>query len=101
MEKKRYYVTVETGEILEDQTASTYQFVIEADDQERRQLEELFELARDTEMNTMLRAATPAMAYHDDPENHAYDDALMDIYKKLHQFGNEETRQHIETMNVL
>jgi len=101
MEKRNYYVTVETGEILADQTASTYQFVIEANEQERRKLEELFEIAHDKELDTIPRAATPAVAYHDDAENHAYDDALRDIYRTLHQLGTEETRQHIESMNIL
>lgn len=101
MEKKKLYVTVETGEILEDQTAATYQFVIEANEQERRKLEELFEIAHDAEMNTILPAMTLAVAYHDDPENHEYDGALMNIYKELHQLGTEETRQHIESMNIL
>ncbi|RKD25103.1 hypothetical protein BEP19_04600 [Ammoniphilus oxalaticus] len=100
MEKNKYYVTVQTGEILRDH-AQSYQFEIEADDQQRRVLEELFEYAHEREMDTVLPAMTPVVGEHDKPESRAYDAALKQIYVKLHELGTAETRQHIETMNIL
>lgn len=101
MDKKRYYISVETGEILEDPTVSTYQFIIEANEAEIHRLEELFDSTHEKEINTFVRAMAPAIAYHDDPQNHDYDQSLMQIYRMIHQLGTEETKKHIETMGVL
>lgn len=101
MDKKRYYISVESGEIVDDPTVATYQFIVEANDAEIHQLHELFELAHEKEMNTVIRGILPALAYHDDPENHDYDQSLMNIYRMIHQLGTEETKKHIETMGVL
>ncbi len=100
MDKKRYYISVESGVILEDPTVATYEFVVVANDTEIHQLQELFELAHQKEMDTFLRGATPVIPYHDDPENHNYDRALMDIYRMIHRLGTTDTKEHIESMGV-
>lgn len=101
MDKKRYYISVATGEIVDNPTITTYQFIIEANEAEIHQLQELYDEAHALEMDTMVRGMTPAIAYHDDPQNHEYDQALMRIYRMLHQLGTTETKNHIETMGVL
>lgn len=101
MEKKRYYVNVEHGVILDDQGADSYEFEIEADHNEIHQLQELFDKTHQKEMGTWLRAHTPYIQYHDDEDNHEYDRSLRNVYRMLHQLGTEKTRSHIESMDIL
>jgi NhaP-type Na+/H+ and K+/H+ antiporter len=101
MDKKTYYVTVQTGEILDDPTAFSYDFVIYANEQELHQLQELFENTQDAEHMTYWRTWIPSPVNQYDEENAIYDENLREIYKKLHTLGSTETKQHIETMNVL
>lgn len=101
MDKTTYYISVETGYIGRDQQAATYEFEIEATDHEIRKLRELFDRTHEKENDTVVPAIAPAIAYHDDPANDAYDRSLMDIYRMLHQLGTTKTKEHIEYMGVL
>lgn len=101
MEKKTYYVAVAPGEILQDQKALNYEFVIQATDDELDKLQELFEDTSASEISTAARAVIPFREYSHDKENEWYDANLQQIYQMLHQLGTPETRKHIESMNIL
>jgi hypothetical protein len=101
MERKKYYVTVGSGEIHEDQTASSYEYIIEATEEEAEQLSELFETANSASYHSFWRSHTPYIQYHHDGENDQYDDALKTIYQKIHELGNQEAKKHIETIGML
>jgi hypothetical protein len=101
MDKKTYYVTVQSGEIMDDPTAFSYDFVIYADEQELDQLQEMFENTQDAEQMTYNRTWIPSPIDQFHEENSIYDESLLEIYKKLHSLGSTETKQHIETMNIL
>ncbi|NBI29344.1 hypothetical protein [Chengkuizengella marina] len=101
MERKKYYVSVQAGSILEEQTAASYEFEIYASDKELTELEELFNFREDAEHTTFIRSFIPAMAYHNDQENDDYDEVLAGIYKKVHDLGTEETKRQIERMRIL
>ncbi|MEW9668810.1 hypothetical protein [Ammoniphilus sp. 3BR4] len=101
MEKKRYYVNVEHGIILDDQGADTYEFEVDATEQELQQLQDLFDKTHQKEMGTWLRAHTPYIQYHDDEDNHEYDHSLQQVYRMLHQLGTAKTKDHIESMGIL
>ncbi|MDP5274696.1 hypothetical protein [Chengkuizengella axinellae] len=101
MERKKYYVSVQSGAILEDQTADSYEFEIYASNKELTELEELFNFREDAENATFIRSFIPALAYHNDQENDDYDAVLSGIYKKIHELGTEVTRRQIERMRVL
>ena len=100
MDKKKFFVTVQSGEILENE-AQSYEFEIEATRDEVTDLQYLFEKAHESENETFTEAVTPYVGYHDDPANHAYDHALKEIYRTLHQLGTPRTKKHIETMGIL
>jgi hypothetical protein len=44
---------------------------------------------------------TPAIPYHQDVQNDAYDASLRQVYRLIHELGTPETRAHIESMGVL
>ncbi|OZM57337.1 hydrolase [Lottiidibacillus patelloidae] len=101
MERKTFYITVGSGEIHEDQGASSYEFEIQATEEEAEQLSELFETANSASHHSFWRAHTPYIQYHHDVENDEYDNSLKAIYKKIYELGNNEAKKHIETMGML
>jgi rubrerythrin len=101
MDKKTYYVTVQYGEIMEDPTAFNYDFVIEANEEEHDQLQELFEDTADAELATYSHGYTLSLSTYYNDENTSYDNSLKEIYKKLHELGTAETKEHIEKMNII
>lgn len=102
MEKKTYYIAVGSGEILEaEHVVGNYEFEIEATEEEIVQLENLFEDLNEDTQATMYRAHIPYRLYHHDNDNDWYDLHLVEIYRKLHELGTEETKQHIESMGIM
>jgi hypothetical protein len=102
LEKKTYYVSVGGGEILEPSNMlGNYELEIEATEEEIDLLSELFEESEEAGQDTAARAIIPYRLYHNDKENDAYDDNLIEIYRKLHELGTEETKRHIESMGIL
>ncbi len=99
--KKRYYVEVSSGEILEDQGASSYHFEIDADEEDIYELSELFDLTDKDSRLSLYRAHVPAMSYHEDKNNDDYDNHMKEIYSLIHKLGNKKTRDHIESMRIL
>jgi hypothetical protein len=102
LDKKRYYVAVGSSEILEPEDANgNFEFEIIASEEEVDQLQALFEESEDAHDATAFRAHIPYRLYHNDKENDAADYYLAQIYSKLHQLGTNETKAHIESMNIL
>ncbi|GGG06220.1 hypothetical protein [Paenibacillus abyssi] len=101
MDKTKYYVSVIANSILDNQGAASYELEILADDQDLAQLQELFDEKMKAEESTMIRASLPGIPYHIDDENDNYDYYLIEIYKKLHELGTKETKNHIEQMNIM
>ncbi len=100
-DKKTYYVSVQSESITENQGDTAYEFEIQATDREIGLLQELFDMIEDTDNLSAIRAHIPYVQYHDDPENDSYDELLQAVYRKLHELGTPETKQHIESMGVL
>ncbi|MFE5319147.1 hypothetical protein ACFQ88_10595 [Paenibacillus sp. NPDC056579] len=102
MDKKTYYVAVASGEILEPEDMNgNFEFEILANEEDIDQLQELFEEQAEAHDDTAARAMIPIREYHNDKENDAADYWLREIYRKLHALGTPETKQHIESMNIL
>ncbi|UUZ80269.1 hypothetical protein LJK88_35915 [Paenibacillus sp. P26] len=101
MEKMTYYVSVQSRTIMLHQGDAAYELEIEATPDEIRELQELFEDKEDFELDTFSRAHYLATEYHHDRSNDGYDMVLKDIYQKLYALGTDETKRHIESMNIL
>lgn len=100
-EKKTYYITVGSGEISQSSTDSAWNFKIEATDDEIIRLRELFDQNYSTEWRNFFRAHVPYVQYHHDRENDAYDETIVEVYKMIYELGDQEAKNHIETMGIL
>ncbi|MED4202990.1 hydrolase [Neobacillus mesonae] len=100
-QKRTYYIDVGSGEISRSATASTWSFKIEATDVEIGQLRALMEQNYSTEWKNFFRAHVPYVQYHYDRQNDEYDSTIQQIYGMLYQLGDEEAKNHIESMNIL
>jgi hypothetical protein len=100
-EKKPYYISIATGEIMQTPTASPWNFKIEATDEEISQLRGYFDQNYSTEWQNFFRAHVPYVQYHYDRENDAYDETMKKIYKMIYDLGDDEAKQHIRTMGIL
>jgi hypothetical protein len=101
LEKKPYYVNVESGEILPIKTASAFQFEISASEEDVWKLQKKFEEIDSAATDTFYRTHVPYVPYSDDPDNDRYDQKLKEAYQIIHDLGQNETRKFIESMNIL
>ncbi|MGM0903276.1 MAG: hydrolase [Bacillota bacterium] len=99
--KKTYYIDLSSGEISQSVSASTWNFKIEATDEEITQLREEFNYNYNMGIQNFLRAHIPFDEYHNDKENHAQDGSLLRIYEMIYQLGDTEAKKHIESMGIL
>ncbi|MFF2887180.1 hypothetical protein [Paenibacillus sp. NPDC057967] len=98
---KTFYVSVQAGQILEDQGAAAYELEIHANEDQVNLLRELFEeLSSMDEAQTFHFAGSPYSPNNDESLNGAYDDIISRIYKLLHECGTSDTKHHIESMEL-
>lgn len=99
--RRKYYVSVQAGQILEDQGAAAYELEIMANEREFIRLQELFEeLSSMDELQTFHFAKTPFSPASDEEMNYGYDSLIVQIYQLLHEYGTESTKRHIEQMGL-
>ncbi|MBB6731734.1 hypothetical protein [Cohnella zeiphila] len=99
MDRRRYYVSVQSKSILENQGDGAYEFEVDATPEEVQTLRDLFAALEIHEYGTAFRIALqPGLPYHHDRQNDAYDDDLNEIYNLLHRIGTEETVRHLDGM---
>ncbi|WP_228100958.1 hypothetical protein [Paenibacillus donghaensis] len=99
--KKRYYVSVQSRTIMEQQGDAAYELEIEATPDEVSQLRALFDSMYHFDMETYFRMHYPGIPEHYDNDNNLYERDLKNIYRLLHELGTGETKEHIASMNVL
>ncbi|WML47240.1 hydrolase [Neobacillus sp. PS3-34] len=100
-QKKTYYIDLGSGEISQSATSSSWNYKIEASDEEIIQLREYFDQNYSTEWQNFFRAHVPYVQYHYDRENDAYDQTSQKIFQMLYDLGDEETKEHIKSINIL
>lgn len=101
MEKKKYYISIGTGEISEVKYGNNDEFVVYATMEEIRQLRQLLNGMDQADFGTYVRAHFPFVPYHKDEENDQYDEKITEAYKMIHQLGDETTKRHIESIGIL
>jgi hypothetical protein len=99
--KNTYYIQMATGEISRSSTDSPWNFKIEATDEEITEMREIFDNNHSTDWQGFYRAHVPYVQYHYDRENDDYDDNLRKAYKMIHELGDDDAKQHIESMGIL
>lgn len=101
-ERRPYYVSVQAAQILEDPETASYELVINASDEEVVQLHELFKELNAADNGSMRRNTTNPYSTASEEQIHEnYDSLLLEVYRHLHKWGTDETKRHIESMNLL
>ncbi|MFC3798597.1 hypothetical protein [Cohnella sp. GCM10012308] len=100
MEKSKYYVSVQARTINTHRGDAAFEFEIEAGEEELAQLQELFDSMDEFDQAGYWRAHLPFLEYSNDLENDGYDYYLKEIYRRLSDWGTDETKRHIATMDV-
>ncbi|WP_123042169.1 hypothetical protein [Cohnella candidum] len=100
MEKERYYVSVSAHTITKEPSVND-QLTVLATDQERDHLETLFQKEGHADDVTHLRAVIPFKSADHDPATKRYNADLIDIYRYIYKIGTEETKKHIEYMDII
>ncbi len=77
---------------------SPWEYEIEAEPEVLTVLDQLFEQKEQFEWQGFWRAHLPYIPYHLDRDNDGVDLRLKKLYAVIHEYGNEEAKQQIETM---
>ncbi|HLR67848.1 hypothetical protein [Virgibacillus alimentarius] len=101
MERKRYYVNVGTHEISQIPYGNNSIFTIYATDEEISILRAKMDNMHGAGIRSFFRAHVPILAYHKDKSNDDYDFGLNEALQLIYGLGDEQTKAHIESMNVL
>lgn len=102
-ERQIYYVDVHGKQLLLQQGASAYDLEIYASKEEARQIETQFrrlDERDESSLNLMMRYNL-TQGEIIGQNNDQYDEEMRVLFRLLHQYGTEETRKHIESMNIL
>jgi transcriptional/translational regulatory protein YebC/TACO1 len=100
-ERKTYYVAVGAGQVLADPHAAAFEFEIRANREELNKLQEMFEETADEDESAMIRFGPENVTVSEVERSAVYDSQIHDIYKLLHQLGTEDTKRHIESIDIL
>ncbi|WP_096156853.1 MULTISPECIES: hydrolase [Bacillus] len=101
VEKKTYYVNLGHGLISQVKSVDSYDYVIQANDDEIVTLREYFDQNYSSDWQGFWRAHVPYLEYHHDKQNDAYDDGLQKILQLVYELGDEETRAHIKDNHLM
>ncbi|RPF50277.1 hydrolase [Aquisalibacillus elongatus] len=98
MDKRKFYVNIESREISELKAGNNDEFVIYGTPNDIIELRECLEDMEHAEMGTFWRSHMPFKEYHRDEDNDAYDACLLKTYKMIYELGDETAKEHIEQM---
>lgn len=101
MNRKKYYVSLQSREISQVKYQNNADFTIYATDEEVRMLRSIFNKMYDEEVGTFWRSHVPFIPYHKDSSNDDYDREITEAFQMIYDLGNEEAKQHIHDMGVL
>ncbi|AEI39519.1 hypothetical protein [Paenibacillus mucilaginosus] len=106
MPKKIYYISVGPGTIEDQQTLAdqrnyTYDYQVEASEEEYQELRRLLQSTEETQDGTFARAPIPYKSADHDPATEQFNDRMKDLYTLLYRLGTAETKGHIEKMGIL
>ncbi|MUT64491.1 hypothetical protein [Paenibacillus sp. NEAU-GSW1] len=100
--RKTFYVSVQAGQVLQDGDAAAYELVINATDEEADELKQLFNDLSSMDEAQMFHFVPESMEINNDARiNDGYDSIIQQIYQFVYDHGTDETRRHIEGMEIL
>src|SRR5699024_7874011 len=75
-------------------------FVIYADDDEILLLRRTLDRMDDASFRSFFRSHVPIIQYHHDEPNDDYDASMIDVFRMIYNLGDEQTKAHIEEMEI-
>jgi hypothetical protein len=100
-QKRTYYVSIASGEILEQAAEPEGQFKIRATDEEVKHLKEFMVENYKADWDSFWEAHVPFKEYHTNKTNPEYDNTMKEMYAMLYELGDEATKQHISSMGYV
>lgn len=101
-DKKHYFVTIDTKQINEVSVPdSGIEFEIIANKKEVEDIEALFREKDEDSKNAAKYLAKPFNEWGADDERSRYDAHLVNLYRKLHELGTEETKEKINELGII
>lgn len=101
MNKKKYYVSISSGEISQVKVGNNDEYIIYATDDEVKMLRAKLTNMYDADFDSFWRAHVPIMPYHNDKGNQRYDEGLTEVFQMIYDLGDEQAKSHIEEIGVL
>ncbi|ANE47770.1 hypothetical protein SY83_17440 [Paenibacillus swuensis] len=101
MEKETYYISVAEAFVRKETYGENYEFVIRATEEEAESLMEHMNTLQTDDEKSHFKAMIPYKSNETDSTNLEFKDDMKTLYRKIHELGTEETKQHIESMNIV
>ncbi len=101
MEKKKYYVNMQSREISQIPYHNNTAFTIHATKEEVAFLRHRLDNVHKADTGTFWRSYVPIMPYHKDQSNDDHDDAMLGAWQMIYELGDETAQQFIEENNLL
>lgn len=101
MEKKKYYVNLQSREISQMKYHNNDAFTIYATQEEIRLLRKKLDNVYEAEVDTFWRSHVPILPYHNDQSNDRYDKNITEAFKMIYQLGDDQARIYMEESGVL
>lgn len=99
--KEKYYVNISDGGIRKKSAEGSATFGIYADDGDLSKIREKMDNMDEANLASYVRAHIPFTPPDESPENARYDKNLKELYALLHELGDESTKAHIESIDIL
>ncbi|WEK55901.1 MAG: hypothetical protein P0Y55_07605 [Candidatus Cohnella colombiensis] len=101
MDKRKYYVSIQSKTIMANREDAAYELEIEATDEQLDQLHQYFEFMAAYDDKSHFRTMIPGIPYHEDNENDKFDSYLHKAYRLIHETGTDQTKSFIESNHIL
>jgi hypothetical protein len=101
MGRKRFYVNVGSGEISQLKYDNNEDFIIYATEEDAQLLRTKMDGMDHASFRSFFRSHVPIWSYHNDKANDDYDANLTEAFQMIYDLGDETTRAHINSMDVL
>lgn len=101
MDKKKYYVSLQSREISQIEFQNNNDFTIYATDTEVMLLRKKLDSVHQAEMDTFWRSHVPIMPYHLDGSNDRYDASMLGAFQMIYQLGDDDAKAFVKEIGLL
>ena len=96
-----YYVNIQSLHLHNRPDVADYHLVINANEQQKNELLEMMRSMGRRDEDSLQPMLTRPLSNDLDPVNSSYDQKMQQLFSRLYELGTEDTKQHIQSMNIL